>query len=81
MKYEAMRHQGKKGGLTLDVMSGMLGESKRSLQRYISLSHLSDELLDKIDSKQIPPLAGVLKNYILNDKNFDIFIKTSPYFL
>ena len=72
MKYEAMRHQGKKGGLTLDVMSGMLGESKRSLQRYISLSHLSDELLDKIDSKQIPPLAGVLKNY--SNQNLAVLI-------
>lgn len=64
MKYEAMRHQGKKGGLTLDVMSDMVGESKRSLQRYISLSHLSDALLDKIDAKQIPPLAGVELSFL-----------------
>ena len=74
MKYEAMRHQGKKGGLTLDVMSDMLGESKRSLQRYISLSHLSDELLDKIDSKQIPPLAGVELSF-LNPEQQDILLR------
>ena len=74
MKYEAMRHQGKKGGLTLDVMSDMLGKSKRSLQRYISLSHLSDELLDKIDSKQIPPLAGVELSF-LNPEQQDILLR------
>ena len=74
MKYEAMRHQGKKGGLTLDVMSDMLGESKRSLQRYISLSRLSDELLDKIDSKQIPPLAGVELSF-LNPEQQDILLR------
>lgn len=64
MKYEAMRHQGRKGGLTLDVMSDMVGESKRSIQRYISLSHLNDDLLDKIDSKKIPPLAGVELSFL-----------------
>ena len=74
MKYEAMRHQGKKGGLTLDVMSDMVGESKRSLQRYISLSRLSDELLDKIDSKQIPPLAGVELSF-LNPEQQDILLR------
>ncbi len=74
MKYEAMRHQGKKGGLTLDVMSDMAGESKRSLQRYISLSRLSDELLDKIDSKQIPPLAGVELSF-LNPEQQDILLR------
>lgn len=74
MKYEAMRHQGKKGGLTLDVMSDMLGKSKRSLQRYISLSRLSDELLDKIDSKQIPPLAGVELSF-LNPEQQDILLR------
>ena len=74
MKYEAMRHQGKKGGLTLDVMSDMLGKSKRSIQRYISLSRLSDELLDKIDSKQIPPLAGVELSF-LNPEQQDILLR------
>ena len=74
MKYEAMRHQGKKGGLTLDTMSAMLGESKRSIQRYISLSHLSDELLDKIDSKQIPPLAGVELSF-LNPEQQEIVLR------
>ena len=74
MKYEAMRHQGKKGGLTLDVMSDMLGKSKRSLQRYISLSRLSDELLDKIDSKQIPPLAGVELSF-LNPEQQEILLR------
>ena len=74
MKYEAMRHQGKKGGLTLEVIIAMFGESKRSIQRYISLSHLSDELLDKIDSKQIAPLAGVELSF-LNPEQQEILLR------
>ena len=48
MKYEAMKHQGRSGGgRTLEEMGEAAGESGKTIQRYIQLSRLSDELLDK----------------------------------
>ena len=53
MKYEAMKHQGSKdGGLTLDVIGEVSGESGKTVQRYIWLSRLSNELLAMIDRKK-----------------------------
>lgn len=55
MKYEAMKHQGRSGGgRTLEEMAEAAGESGKTIQRYIQLSHLSDELLDKVDKKELP---------------------------
>ena len=46
MKYEAMKHQGKKGsGSSLDEVGEAAGESGKTVQRYIWLARLSDELL------------------------------------
>ena len=47
MKYEAMKHQGKKSGkITLEEMGEAAGENGKKVQRYIWLSRLSDRLLD-----------------------------------
>ena len=44
MKYEAMKHQGKKGsGSSLDEVGEAAGESGKTVQRYIWLARLSDE--------------------------------------
>ena len=60
MKYEAMKHQGsKEGGLTLDVIGEVSGESGKTVQRYIWLSRLSDELLTMIDNRKLPLMAGI----------------------
>lgn len=49
MKYEAMKHQGKKGnGSSLDEVGEAAGESGKTVQRYIWLARLSDELLDMV---------------------------------
>ncbi len=60
MKYEAMRHQGVKGEKqSLEQMGEAAGESAKTVQRYICLARLSDDLLNRIDSKQIGILQGV----------------------
>ena len=60
MKYEAMKHQGKKGnGNSLDEVGEAAGESGKTVQRYIWLARLSDELLDLVDRKKIGLVQGV----------------------
>lgn len=60
MKYEAMKHQGKKGaGNSLDEVGETAGESGKTVQRYIWLARLSDELLEMVDRKKIGLVQGV----------------------
>ena len=60
MKYEAMKHQGKKSGKnTLDEVGEAAGENAKKVQRYIWLARLSDELLDLVDTKKIGFSQGV----------------------
>ena len=54
MKYEAMKHQGKKSGKnTLDEVGEAARENAKKVQRYIWLSRLSDELLEMVDSRKL----------------------------
>lgn len=60
MKYEAMKHQGKKaGGRTIEEMGEDAGESAKTIQRYLWLSRLSDVLLDLVDRKKLGLMQGV----------------------
>ena len=61
MKYEAMKHQGisKGEGSSLEQMSEELGESKTTIQRYITLADMNDDLLHMIDEKKIGLTQGV----------------------
>lgn len=59
MKYDAMKHQGVAGGVSLDEMSETAGESRKTIQRLIYLSNLSEELLEMIDSKKLGMAQGV----------------------
>ena len=60
MKYEAMKHQGKKSGKnTLDEVGEAAGENGKKVQRYIWLSRLSDELLEMVDAKKLGFSQGV----------------------
>ena len=63
-KYESMRHQGKIGGSSLETMGELLGENAKKIQRYIWLSRLKDELLEKVDARQIPFVAGVELSFL-----------------
>ena len=60
MKYEAMKHQGKKEGKnTLDKVGETAGENAKKVQRYLWLSRLSEELLDMVDKKKLGFSQGV----------------------
>ncbi len=58
MKYDAMKHQGTAGGLSLEEISNQVGESSKTIQRLIYLSNLTDELLELIDTKKIGVSQG-----------------------
>ena len=58
MKYDAIKHQGKKGN-SLDAMGEESGESGKMIQRYIWLARLSDELLEVVDNKKLGFVQGV----------------------
>jgi ParB family chromosome partitioning protein len=60
MKYEAMKHQGKKSGkTTLEEVGEAAGENAKKVQRYIWLSRLSDELLSMVDNRKLGFSQGV----------------------
>ena len=65
MKYEAMKHQGKKSDKnTLDEVGKTAGESAKTVQRYIYLARLSDVLLDMVDKKKIGIVQGVELSFL-----------------
>ena len=60
MKYEAMKHQGKKSGKnTLDEIGEAAGENAKKVQRYIWLARLSEELLEMVDTKRLGFSQGI----------------------
>ncbi|MCI8382517.1 MAG: ParB/RepB/Spo0J family partition protein [Lachnospiraceae bacterium] len=68
MKYEAMKHQGKKSEKsTLEEVGEAAGESAKKVQRYIWLSRLSDELLAMVDNKKIGLAQGLDISFLSNE--------------
>ena len=68
MKYDAMKHQGsKEGGLTLGELGEAVGESAKTVQRYIWISRLSDSLLDMVDAKKIGIMQAVDLSFLSED--------------
>ena len=63
MKYDAIKHQGKKGD-SLKLMSDEAGESGKVIQRYIRLTDLIIELLDMVDSKKVGFTQGVELSFL-----------------
>lgn len=69
MKYEALKHQGKKGdGNTLNVVGEGTGDSAKTVQRYIQLSRLIDGLLDMVDANQIGFMQGIELAYLSEEE-------------
>ena len=64
LRFEAIKHQGKEGGSSFEQIGDVAGESAKTVQRYIALSNLSDELLERVDSKQVPIRAGIELSYL-----------------
>lgn len=60
IKYEAMKHQGKKGDQdALDKMAEAAGENRKKIQRYIRLTNLSEELMQMVDERSLGFSQGV----------------------
>ena len=64
MKFDCTKHQGSKGGNTLKEMAEAAGEGIKTIQRYICLSYLSEELLTLVDEKKLPIRSGVEISYL-----------------
>lgn len=69
MKSDAMKHQGSKGDKnTADKIAENAGESGRTIQRYIRLTYLINELLDLVDQKKLTFGAGVDLSYLKEEE-------------
>ena len=80
MKYEALKHQGKKGN-SLNVMSEESGDNKKMIQRFIWLANLSDDLLEFIDNKKLGFTQGVNISFLSPNEQawiFSVISKTKP---
>lgn len=69
MKFEAISHQGSKSSRhTADVIGEAAGDSPRTVQRYIRLSELIQELLDYVDENKILMMAGEKLSYLKKEE-------------
>ena len=65
MKYEALKHQGSKGDKhTADAVGEKAGDSGRTVQRYIRLASLINDLLELVDEGNIKMVAGERLSYL-----------------
>ena len=80
MKLEALSHQGKRNDLTsrqaveklttADEVGKEYNESGRKVQRYIRLTELVPELLDKVDNKDIAFLPAIELSYLTKEEQY-----------
>ncbi len=75
MKYEAMKHQGCRtgGGLSMDVLGEAAGESRKTVQRYLWLSRLTDDMMDLLDAKRITILCGIDVSFLKEEEQNWVF--------
>lgn len=89
MKLEAMKHQGKQlentsrpmgeksdNKISTEILGEEVGESARTIQRYIRLTYLIPDLLELVDAKRIALRPAVEMSYINEDNQnllYDIF--------
>lgn len=73
MKYEAMKHQGKAKGISLEQMSEEAGESRKTIQRLICLASLDKKLLDMVDEKKLSLRQGVDLSFIPQEQQLIVY--------
>ena len=75
MKYEAMKHQGCRtgGGLSMDVLGEAAGESRKTVQRYLWLSRLTDDMMDLLDAKRITILCSIDVSFLKEEEQNWVF--------
>ena len=67
IKYDAMKNQGKAGN-SLQMMSEESGENYKSIQRYIWLARLNDDLLALVDHKRLGLGQGVSLSVLTDEE-------------
>lgn len=77
MKYEAIKHQGKKktdelNKTSLFSMAEETNESGTQIKRYIRLTYLSPELLEMVDEEKIPFSVGAILSYLDSKSQRDL---------
>lgn len=82
MKLEAMKHQGWRSDLTSDQLGRKLetaemiaeqsDDSKTQIRRYIRLTNLIPEILDKMDEGKIAFSVGVELSYLNEQEQYDL---------
>lgn len=60
--------QNLKGQVSVDIVAKEAGESRKQVQRYIRLTELIPELLDKVDNKELPFNAAVELSYLREEE-------------
>lgn len=78
---DAESHRGIKGVDTAAIIGEQGNDSRRTVYRYIKLSYLNDELLNKVDNEEIALLSGVELGYLDEEsqKNVTNFIDQTGY--
>lgn len=81
LKFEAMEHQGRTSGQlvpksddnrTMSVIGEDAGESYKTVQRYIRLTHLIPELLDLVDEGRIALTPAVELSYLTEEQQYSL---------
>lgn len=81
MKLEALSHQGKRNDLTsrqvgtklsVEALSDEVGDSERQIHRYIRLTYLIPELLEKVDNKEIAFNPAVEISYLKEEEQYSL---------
>lgn len=77
MKYEAIKHQGKKKAdelnkSSLSSMAEETNESSTQIKRYIRLTYLNPELLELVDEEKIPFSVGAVLSFLDSKSQRDL---------
>ena len=59
-----MKHQGSRGGSTLEEVGEAAGDSKKTVQRYVWLARLIPGLLEMVDAKRIGISQGAELSFL-----------------
>ena len=76
MKFEALKHQGIKGGKhTYDEVGEAAGDNGKMVQRYIRLAELIPDLLDMVDEKKLGFISGVDISFLSEAEQIMVYQK------
>lgn len=76
MKFEALKHQGCKGGKhTYDEVGEAAGDNGKMVQRYIRLAELIPDLLDMVDEKKLGFISGVDISFLSEAEQIMVYQK------